>query len=202
MANNILNVLKIALDNYDKTKIEQDQMFKIANNISFNLSYNDIKKSTFKLHDKKKEFEILSVYNTNKTTWSWAWELQNLPKNMYTKSLQLHNYGMSQINSNETNLAFIRKILISHEITMTNPIDFDVILALSLYLTKSKYIVKIMLSEHEYAKFLKNIEDGTSAFDIALLSRNILLNAANQTTKKVGEMLFVDLSSWFVYLLI
>lgn len=166
------------------------------------MSYNDIKKSTFQLHNKKKEFEILSVYNTNKTTWSWAWELQNLPKNMYTKSLQLHNYGMSQINSNEANLAFIRKILISHEITITNPIDFDVILALSLYLTKSKYIIKIMLSEHEYAKFLKNIEDGTSVFDITLLSRNILLNAADQTTKKAGEMLFVDLSSWFVYLLI
>lgn len=202
MANNILNVLKIALDNYDKTKLEQDQIFKIVDNISFNLSYNDIQKSTFKLHNKKKEFEILSVYNTNKATWSWAWELQNLPKNMYTKSLQLHNYGMSQINSNEANFAFIRKILISHEITILNPIDFDVILALSLYLTKSRYIVKIMLSEHEYTKFLKNIEDGTSVFDITLLSRNILLDAANHTTKKIGDTLYVDLSSWFVYLLI
>jgi len=135
---NIYEVIHAALDKYDNNNKEFESIIKktkyfIPNKETSTLYiYNDKKEKIYEFH-----YDFLGTYLTDKNRWIWSWSIptQN-QKNIYL-SRQILNYGLDLETYDQ-----LKPQLISSSYYITNSIHLDINLALSLYITKKKYIFK------------------------------------------------------------
>jgi hypothetical protein len=118
------NILSIALLNYDKIN---------KNNIKISELKND-------------EYEILGYYDKINKIWSWSYIFN---KSNIKKIIDL----LYEENENNEELNIIRYTFINSKFIITNDIQLDIILALSLYYLKLSNIYIHNINEN-YIKYL------------------------------------------------
>lgn len=102
----------------------------------------------FDVNDKllfKAECEILGIEyrdENNKDLWVWSWAHVGLDKNQTILSRRLLQYGLDIITK-DLNDYFLKSIFINSRLKI-NDVEVVVILALSIYISKKEYIMKLI----------------------------------------------------------
>jgi len=156
ISENIVKVFKF----YDLNKIKYKQFFKKIKNYSFENSTNDNNKSIINFIDsennvfEQSNYEILGYYVSKKQSWIWSWFVFDIHKNQTELARQILNYGLNldQLENNSF-LNFIRLYLLSASFN-ANEYLVELIVAVSLYITKKGTIYKIRHHDQKKEKFV------------------------------------------------
>lgn len=156
------NIIKSALENYDKN---QEKILKMLKDIYY-LKLNTtgrIKYITFYDKNKKKilesSYQLAGIYLESSNTWKWGWTLPGRNKDETDLSRKVLDYAFNLDNFNEIEL---RSQLINSTIPILNSMQMDINIAIISYITKIPFIFKIPLitimdkqedNLYEYSKF-------------------------------------------------
>jgi hypothetical protein len=156
------NIIKSALENYDKNQEKILKMLKDIYYLKFNTTER-IKYITFYDKNKKKilesAYQLAGIYLENSTMWKWAWTLPGRNKDETDLSRKVLDYAFNLDNYNEIEL---RSQLINSTIPILNSMQMDINIAIISYITKIPFIFKIPLitimnkqedNLYEYSKF-------------------------------------------------
>lgn len=115
-------------------------------NIKFIDSLNDTSRSKVIINDTEYIYSVLGRFDSSNNLWEWGWCFENIKNKIYDTRNFL-NYGLDITNDDDK---IIKNILINSKIKITENINLDFILSLSLVLLTSKkylYIDKIIESK-------------------------------------------------------
>jgi hypothetical protein len=155
------NVIEIALTYYDESNNKYDSIFK---NVKYykTLGINkDLKKDKINFYNKNNkliisaDYEVCSCYYKNKELWVWAWAMIALNKNKITTSKKILDYGLDiDLKDTLPLYTIIKSNLITSRFKINNHTELDIYLALSLYLSKKKFIYKAEINNIDFIQFL------------------------------------------------
>ena len=117
---NVINTIKLALDNYDKKRVTYIREYNKINNIKLHLQYNDINANNIELFAKGNKiyngnFEIISVIRNDLNIWNWGGVYHC--KIVCKKVRALHDYGINKLDDNNNILIMeLRDYLINNVI--------------------------------------------------------------------------------------
>lgn len=146
MERNIRDIIVNALSNYDKIKENNAKLLRNAKYFKIRRKQDD-PFAVITLFDKNRNkinmfrCEIIAIYEPIGDIWAWSWAIPEIPKVYSTLSRRMLNYGLNM--PNDTRSFFIKTELINSRIKISDPIQIDIHLAISSYLTKSKIILPI-----------------------------------------------------------
>jgi hypothetical protein len=148
MNSEVLDFIKRVLKFYDNNRIKYKKFYKSIKKHNLINSTNDNTKSKIQFINKDEQifeesnYEVLGYYVNKNNNWIWSWYICGLEKNETELARNILNYGIN-IDCSEDNffLNFIRNYLITGIIEI-NDIQLDLILAISLYITKKGTIYK------------------------------------------------------------
>ena len=107
------------------------------------------------------QFEKMGYYNTKLNLWVWAWAfnaLAGLPspeKNELYLSKKLLNYGLDielSNNSKKNDFNLLKEILTNSRILISNNISLNLLVYISLYITKKDYSIIYKVKNHQYLR--------------------------------------------------
>ena len=106
-------------------------------------------KFEFRFKDKKyeSEVEILGIYYKNQNIWIWGWNHPQLSPHQVYNSKELLLYGL---NLDHVSSSYIKQTLTTSRGKINDPIQIDIILAISLFLRKIKFIYPYEENHGEY----------------------------------------------------
>ena len=115
-------------------------------NIKFIDSSNDTNRSKIIINNTEYFYSVLGRFDSSNNFWEWGWSFENIKNKIYDTRNFL-NYGLDITDYDEI---IIKNILINSKIKITENINLDFILALSLVLLEPRkylYIHKIIESK-------------------------------------------------------
>jgi hypothetical protein len=151
-------MIKKVLDYYDNNMEEQYsnhinvKYFKLDKNDNNDLSKNKLifyDKNNTKImtstYEKIGKYQVDTINNINKVgKWTWAWADSQNTKNEIYISKDILNYAI-----NSTEIEEIKDKLIMSSFLINNYMSVIIFIAIALYLSKKKYIIKIINIENE-----------------------------------------------------
>jgi len=181
-----MNLIKIALNGYYKfINMPEYKNFKYLDKIELKLSDNDIDNNKIKCFNGDKllyrgacTFFGKSGYVLNKTNstmqyiWQWAWSIPGVSKSFSSKSHNLLNYCLVSFNDSDELLSQIKQYMINANSSINDILDFDIFIALAIYLTKIKLLISITVSTHEYDMFIKKLQKHEKNITLTQLSKD------------------------------
>jgi hypothetical protein len=145
------NLVSNSLEYFDINKSKYEIVFKNVYGIDFIISSNDVEPNYILFLDKnngelfRSRYEIIGVYYEDYKLWTWGWAMPNLNKNITRIIRKLLNYGID-LESSEN---YLKSELITSRFTINNPIQLEIHLALSMYLTKYPCIYSIDITTND-----------------------------------------------------
>jgi hypothetical protein len=139
------NIIKSALESYDKNQEKILKMLKNVYYLEFNTE-NRIKYIIFYDKNKKKilesAYQLAGIFIENSNTWKWGWTLPGRNKDETSLSRKVLDYAFNLDNISELEL---RSRLINSNISIINNIQIDINVSIISYITKIPFIFKIPL---------------------------------------------------------
>jgi hypothetical protein len=141
-----INLVVDALQYLDTNMEKYDSMFQNIAFLKFIKSDNDMDHSIVYMYDTNKKeimkskYEVIGVFNNFAKTWSWAWSMPQLFKNMASLSRKLLNYGLDL----DPRTKFLKTELITSRFRITNNVQLDLHVALASYISKSPVVYKFI----------------------------------------------------------
>ena len=142
-----MDIVTTALDYYDKHNETFETFVSKIKYFKYIRKFGDMERNVIELYDKNKKkilkskVEHVGSYYSIYKLWTWAWAVPVLEKNTSYISKKLFDYGLSM--SSDENL-YLRTELITSRFRITNPLQLDTHIAISAYLGKHPYILKIL----------------------------------------------------------
>jgi predicted nucleic acid-binding protein len=133
-------IIRNALEYLDKNNQENYDVVR-----KFKYYTVDNQKSIIIFYDKNKKrilsskYEIIGKYILDTNVWIWGWAISEISKNLINISRKVLNYALDL----DKNMTELKSELITSRYRITSPIQIDIHTAISAYLSKQKYIVKI-----------------------------------------------------------
>lgn len=153
MANNVRDIVVNSLKFYDKHAEANNKIFHDFKYFSLETTGSDFKHSKINLYDKNKQLikkynmEVIGIYNVSNNLWTWAWAYPKISKKFSQLSRNILNYGLDMVSSREN--LFLKTELITSRFIVNDPIQLDIHLAISAYLTKNEKIFPLILTAEE-----------------------------------------------------
>lgn len=138
------NIVVDSLNYYDKNTEKYSYLFENTKYVKFKITNNDLEHSMIYLYDKNKKevfksrYEIIGIFTNFSKTWTWAWSIPHLYKNMAYTSRKILNYGLD-LDPNER---FLKSELVTSRFRITNSVQTDLHVAIASYLSKNPLIYK------------------------------------------------------------
>ena len=140
--------IKIRFDNFDKSNKKYEEYIKIQNTEDVNTNLN-VKINTEGTIIFKKENEIifednvniLGIFDISTCVWLWAWTSPMFTSDELKDSMNILKYGLSYDPKSNSNIhKYIKAHFTCSRIHFDKDIYLDIHLALSLYISKKKFI--------------------------------------------------------------
>lgn len=176
MSNMVIN----ALEYYDINSEKIDKMMEHIKYVNFQpldeKVKGDIIKRQVSFFDKDKQeiynfsYEVIGIYENQTKTWSWAWAIPKLKKNLTYISRKILNYGLD-IEPENTNNTFLRAELITGRFRISNIIQLDLHVAIASYIAKKPFIFKCIYNRNQdnlYSEYIP-IEEPKDNYSIYYL---------------------------------
>jgi hypothetical protein len=167
MNKNILfNTIKAAVEEHD---IYEYKLINFLKKIQYIQFYNELNLTPrIKLFDSNKKlllesgFENVGVYKQKNNTWVWAWSMNSINNNQNFISRNILMYSF-KLKTDIKSEFLLKSILLDSKHIIKNKLQLDILLALSSYLSKFHFILKIPIlpdifknNEEEYINY-KNL---------------------------------------------
>lgn len=160
--NKLSDLVSSSLEYYDTNQEKYLEKFSNVYYVSFTKSNNENEHDVMNFYDKdknllyKSRYEILGLYVSKGSIWTWAWSIPTYKKNKTHISRRLLHYGTElEYNIN----VFLKSELITSRYKITNPIQLDIHSAIASYLSKQPLVYKFYDKEDE-ALYKKVTESG------------------------------------------
>lgn len=132
---------------YDKSKDEFNKKFPKINSTKFKDSNIDLVPSLIYINDTPFEYNVIGRYDDSTNIWEWGWLSENVKNKVYFINQLIINYA---ININEfQDYLLLKNILMNSKIQISNKLNIDIILAITLK----------FLSSNNF-KYIHSIKDG------------------------------------------
>jgi hypothetical protein len=145
--NNEIDIIKLALEYYDKQSEKYDVLLKTIHTVDFETAKHDLDYNKIFMYNKDKElileskYEIMGAYYPNTNIWIWGWSLHKLNK-YYVKIIKnLFDYGI-QLNPNTPNNSFLKMELVTSRFKISDKIQLEIYAAIAAYLSKTTFVFK------------------------------------------------------------
>lgn len=155
------NIFQTALKVFDKSKEKYDNLFEKVKFYKTSEIDNDLNKDQIKFYDKNNkliltaDYEVCSLFYKNSKMWLWAWCMVALTKNKIQTSKNLLNYGLDiDITKSDEIKSLAKYYLINSKLDINNPLEIDILLSLSLYLSKKDYLYQAVDDSNGFIQFL------------------------------------------------
>ena len=144
-------IIKNAYTNLDKLlKKNEEKLKSISKYISIS-NGTDLERPVMEFRDKNNnklfsaEYELLSIeyYLNNETIWIWSWAHPQIEKNKTLICRELLSYGLDLINNENDEFGLLTKNLLTNSRIRVNLVETELIVALSLYLSKKEIIISL-----------------------------------------------------------
>ena len=145
---NNVSIVPDALDYFDKYNEYYENYLKNVRYIEINYSNIDTSHSVIILYDSKKKelfrsrYETIGLHDETEQVWIWSWAIPTSRKTTTIISRKILNYGVDM----NTNDLVLKTELITSRFKISNPIQIDIHLAISAYLSKQKLIFKYSIT--------------------------------------------------------
>lgn len=147
-----MNIVTQALDYYDKNRESYSKFFSKVKFIEIKkTSKSDIDRNEIFFYDNKKniigksKYELLGTYYSEPKTWVWSWAKAINHKNETYISRKILNYGLDiNIDPKKPNISekiFLKTELVTSRFRIHDPVQLDVHIALSSYISKIPIIL-------------------------------------------------------------
>jgi len=113
---------------YDKSKEQFNKEFPKINSTKFKDSNVDLVPSLIYINDIPFQYNIIGRYDNSTNIWEWGW-VNEFVKNKIYYTAGLLKYSIDVIEEKD---ALIKNILMNSKIQITNKINIDIILAITL----------------------------------------------------------------------
>lgn len=150
--NNDIDIIKIALEYYDKHSQKYDDIIKDVDSVNFHKAQNDLEYNKITLYNKNNKllfegkYEIMGAYYPNTQIWIWGWALSKLNKS-YVKTIKnIFDYGI-QLNPDIPSNYFLKLELLTSRLKISDEIQLEIYTSLASYLSKNSFIYKYNPSE-------------------------------------------------------
>ena len=144
------NLIQDALDYFDKCRERTYKTLKEISSINWTVDDNNFKNNTIQFLDNNKNivhefyYEFIGSYYKNYDTWIWGWAYPTNPKKTISLIKQVLNYGINiEFPKEEINedILLLKNALINSRIKLNNnEMQYEILIAIVLYLTKTLYI--------------------------------------------------------------
>lgn len=114
--------------NYDKSKYKFNSEFSKINSIKFKDSDVDLVPSLIYINNVAFEYNIIGRFDDSTNIWEWGWVNEFVKNKVYFIN-QLLRYSIEVVEEKD---ALIKNILNNSKIQITNKINIDIILAITL----------------------------------------------------------------------
>lgn len=168
----LLNLLLFNAFNYlDKKTVEHENIFNDYDRYSFKISKNDMGKNKMFFYKNNKkiiiaDFDYMGYFNKKTRLWAWSWGRFDFPKPLTYVSRKLLNYGLD-INVEKVTLKSnhefqidlkqaLKILLVNSRLIINTEIGYEILKALIIYITKSKYLFVMKLSKDEEQLLILN----------------------------------------------
>ena len=149
MDNNIENFIKTRLDILDKSKL----IYKKYINTTDYIRDKDKGILIFKKNDEiiySGKFSLFGIFDINTKVWIWSWATPNYIINDTIESKKILEYGLTlEPPTNSDIQYYIKSHLVNSRLFFENEIFLDIHLALSLYLSKAKFIYSESIKDNK-----------------------------------------------------
>ncbi len=136
------NIIAQSLEYYDKnTEINKE----LINKIEYVKTIRKKEEGSFDLIEfydkdfnllKKSKYEILGIYSSEGSIWTWGWSIALLTKDLVNTSKKIFNYGFDL----DTDNLFLKNELVTSRFKISNKIQIDMHVAIGSYLSKKQFI--------------------------------------------------------------
>jgi len=138
MEDNIGNIIKKSLDNYELRNNEFREFIK-DDQVSFDRINNKI---TFIEKKKFFRYNVLGMFDKSNNVWFWGWMMPLFYTNEFDITIELLNYGLkinpTPVNRISNDKLYIKTQLINSRFLLDNFFQLEIHLALSCFLVKDK----------------------------------------------------------------
>jgi hypothetical protein len=134
-----------SLEYLDKANEENNNLFKRIHYCKFIDVDKDLEYNKVIFYDKDKKeiyqsiYENIGVYHNDTEIWEWAWSISSFKKNSTNIIRKILTYG-TELDSDSL---FIKNELITSKIKISDPVQLEIVLSLSSYLSKKQLIYGI-----------------------------------------------------------
>jgi|UniRef100_A0A6C0GZY8 hypothetical protein len=145
--------IKKSLIYYDKSRYEFDLLYPKIKSIKFIDDKSDLKESIIIINNDEYNYNIIGKFDISTNFWEWGWSFERIKNKIY-RIRSFLNYGLDIFDSEND---IIKNILINARIKIDNPLNLDILLALTLRFLiteKFSYIFKIKESDNIYKYYI------------------------------------------------
>lgn len=145
-----ITLIKTALEYYDKNQQKYADLLKNVKFIKFIKAEKNIDHSVVVFFDSDKKeiyrsrYEIIGVHNVYSNIWTWAWAIFSLKKNNTNIMRKIWNYGAVLDPSDK----YLKLELITSRFRIDDPIQIDIHIAMSSYLSKMPCVYKYLVTSN------------------------------------------------------
>jgi len=167
--NSYFNTIKTAMEEYD---IYEYKIINFLKKIDY-LKFENNKNLTprVKFFDSNKNlilesgFENIGIYKQKNNIWQWGWSMNAINNNQNFISRNILSYSF-KLKSDIPSEFFLKSILLDSKHKIKNKLQLDILLALSSYLSKFHFILKLpitinfnTLTQDDYINYKKLFTD-------------------------------------------
>jgi len=140
------NLIQTSLIRYDKN---MERYGKLLSKVAFYKlrSKNYVRYISFYDAKKKKllstKFQTLGLYDPKTNVWIWAWSVASLKKHTVVLSRKLLNYALNIDSDEDAAHTFLKQQILTSRIIIGNKLQFDIHMAVSLYITKQACVIAV-----------------------------------------------------------
>jgi len=130
---------------YDFLTTQFNKLYPKINSVKFEDSTSDLNESHIYLNNNKFIYNVVGNFDNSTNIWEWGWVNEDVKNKTYFLRV-LFLYG---IEINDKNDKFFKNILINSKIKITDLMNIDIILAITIGLLKSsgfEYIYQLKIS--------------------------------------------------------
>ena len=142
---NDVNMLKSALEYYDKNTETINKIFERVVYIKDFPSNSELENNVIGFYDEDKKllfksrYELMGLYQADTKLWTWGWALPTLKKNLVNIIKKILFYGIDL----NTNSLFLKSELINSRFYISSKVQLDIHCAIASYLSKKPIIYGI-----------------------------------------------------------
>jgi hypothetical protein len=130
---------------YDSLTTQFNKLYPKINSVKFEDSTSDLNDSHVYINNNKFIYNIVGNFDNSTNVWEWGW----LNEDVKNKTYHLRDLFLYGIEINDKNDKFFKNILINSKIKITNLINLDIILAITVGFLRSngfEYIYQLKIS--------------------------------------------------------